>query len=78
MTPAETALALDAATWRAEHEQRRAAWLAWHMAALSRARHLPALRRLLTPPRAKRLRGAELARRRREHEEIVRKLGGGR
>jgi hypothetical protein len=38
---------------------------------------MPGLQRLMPKPRARRLRGPERERRRREHEEIVRKMGGG-
>ncbi len=76
MTPAETALALEAAGWHIEQERRRDAWLAWHTAALVRVRRMPALQRLMPRRPARRLRGQELERRRREHGEIVRRLGG--
>lgn len=77
LTPAETPQVLEAAAWRIEQARREQAWLAWHVAALTRARHMPGLQRLMPKPRARRLRGPERERRRREHEEIVRKMGGG-
>jgi len=77
LTPRETARAFEAARWRQEREQQQQAWLAWHVAALMRSKRLPALQRLMPRPRARRLKGKELERRRREHDEIVRKLGGG-
>jgi hypothetical protein len=77
MTPWELRLALEAGARRLERERQRDAWLAWHIAAMGRAKRLPSLRRLFGTPRARRLQGAELERRRREHAEIVRKLGGG-
>ena len=77
MTPWELRLALEAGARRLERERQRDAWLAWHIAAMGRAKRLPSLRRLLGVPRARRLQGAELERRRREHAEIVRKLSGG-
>ncbi len=76
MTPAETALVLEAAAWRLEQTHREQAWLAWHTAALMKARHMPGLQRLMPKRRARRLRGAELERRQREHEEIVRRMSG--
>lgn len=70
MTPKETLMAIEAATWRMEQAQKGRAWLAWHTAALSRSRRMPALVRLLGVPDAKPLEGEELERRRREFEEM--------
>jgi len=74
LTPRETYMVLEAATWRLEREHRRDAWLAWHIAALSRAKRLPALQRLIAPGKARALEGEELERRRAEHREIVQKI----
>jgi len=74
LTPRETYMVLEAATWRLEREHRRDAWLAWHIAALSRAKRLPALQRLIAPGKARALEGDELERRRAEHREIVQKI----
>ena len=74
LTPRETYMVLEAATWRLEREHRRDAWLAWHIAALSRAKRLPALQRLIAPGKARALEGEELERRRAEHQEIVQKI----
>ncbi len=73
LTPVETVMSIEAAVWRANHEQRARAWLAWHVAALSRARKLPPLRRLLREPR-RALSEHELAERDREHEAAARRL----
>ena len=74
LTPRETYMVLEAANWRLEREHRRDAWLAWHIAALSRAKRLPALQRLISPGKARALKGEELERRRAEHREIVQKI----
>jgi hypothetical protein len=74
MTPRETFATIEAVSWRLEREHRRDAWLAWHIAALSRAKRLPALKRLLGNDKAKSLEGEELERRRAEHREIVQKI----
>jgi len=74
MTPRETALAFEAAAWRYERERQRAAWLAWHIAALGRAKRLPSLRRLMRMPAAKKLSGDEAARHAHDHAEIVKRM----
>lgn len=71
MTPRETMQTIEAATWRLEQEQRERAWLAWHVAALSRAKKLPPLGRLLKSPEAKDLSGDELERRQEEFESMT-------
>lgn len=50
MTPREVLLQVEAAAWQAEQEQRRMLSMAWHMAALQRAKRLPSLKQLLRPP----------------------------
>jgi hypothetical protein len=67
-------MAFDAWTWRQEREQERAAWLAWHVAALSRTKRLPSLRQMVRPGRTKVLSADEAARRRAEHEELIAKM----
>jgi hypothetical protein len=74
MTPRETVLVIEAAAWRAEQAQRGRAWLAWHVAALSRATRLPPLSRLFRLPGAKRLEGEDLEKRRREFEGMKQKF----
>ena len=74
LTPRETYAAIEAVSWRLEREHRRDAWLAWHIAALSRAKRLPALKKLLGSDKAKPLEGEELKRRRAEHQEIMQKI----
>ena len=78
MTTAETLMALQAAAKRAEMEQRRLAWLAWHIAALQRTKRIPDLNRLLRGHKTVQLKGAELERRRREHAELEGRMGRGR
>ena len=74
LTPRETYAAIEAANWRLEREHRRDAWLAWHVATLSRAKRMPPLQRLIAPGKAKALEGEELEQRRTEHREIMRKI----
>lgn len=69
LTPRETFMAIAAAIWRDEQAQRQQIALAWRTAALTRAKKLPTLKQLLTPP-AKPLAGAELERRRQEFEQM--------
>jgi len=78
LTPRETYAAIEAARWQLEREHRRDAWLAWHIAALSRAKRLPALQRLIGAGKARALEGEELERRRAEHREIMQKIDVGR
>jgi len=66
MTLWEVVLALEAAAWQAEQEQRRMLSLAWHVAALQRVKRLPSLRQLLRPRPKK----VPIAERRREFEEL--------
>lgn len=47
LTPRETVMACQAAMWRMEQAQEQALSLAWHMAALTRAKRIPPLARLL-------------------------------
>ena len=70
LTPAETIGVLKAAAWREEQAHKRAAWLAWHMAAFQRTKRLPALASLLGG-KPKKLTKAELGKRREEHEGMV-------
>jgi hypothetical protein len=71
MTPRETVAFVEAAAWRMEQEQRARMGLAWHIAALSRAKKLPPLQRMLGGGRTRKLEGEELEKRRREHEEAI-------
>ena len=71
LTPRETWITIEAAGWRAERDARRDVALAWHVAALARTKILPSLRQLLHPPKARKLEGEELERRRAEHAGMV-------
>lgn len=77
LTPRETYATIDAAVWRMEQAHRRDGWLAWHIAALSRARRLPALQRILGGGKSHALSGDELEQRRQEHEELKRRMNLG-
>ena len=70
-TPREIYATIQAAAWRLEQEHKRDVWLAWHVAALSRARRLPPLARLLGSGKARALEGEELEERRTEHAEMT-------
>ena len=78
LTPAETIATIEAANWRQDQDQRRDLALAWHIAAMTRTRKIPSLRQLLTPQDARKLEGAELEQRRKEHAEMVANLDLGR
>lgn len=71
MTPRETWAAMDAAAWRMEQEQRNRAWLAWHTAALSRAKRMPPLSKLLRSDHPQVLTGEALKRRRAERDDLL-------
>jgi len=70
MTPAETYMAIEASLWQMEHEQRLTAWAVWHVAALGRARKMPALQALLKQPGAKALSPEEAEERRKEFDQM--------
>jgi len=69
-------MVFDAALWRDEQAQRRGLVLAWYVAALGRAKKMPTLKRLLDPPKTRRLVGAEKIERGREFEELTERLSG--
>jgi len=76
LTPRETLMTIEAAIWRRRQERERDLWLAWHMAALQRAKRLPTLKRLLsgmTP--ARRLSAADEAARREEFADLTQRMG---
>lgn len=66
-------MVIDAAIARDRYAHDRAAWLAWHTAALLRVKNMPPLSRLLAK-QERRSNPRELERRRLEHEELVRKF----
>lgn len=70
MTPAETYMAIEAAVWRDDREQKLALRTAWHTAALSRAKRMPSLGQFMTPP-ARKVTGEELRKRRQEFDEMT-------
>jgi hypothetical protein len=76
MTPRETILAFDAAAWRMRQDRANLVSLAWHTAALSHARKLPPLSRLvdkiLKPPKTDK--PPDLETRRAEFEEMKRRM----
>lgn len=71
ITPREYAMHVRAENRRRREAQQRSAWLAWHMAALSRMKRLPTLKRFLGTDQARVLKGVELERRRAEHAELL-------
>ena len=62
-------MAIEAAWWRWEQEQKRLAWQAWTMAALSRAKRLPSLDSVVRPRRE--FTPEELAERKARHAELA-------
>jgi len=72
LTPAETMRVLKAWAWREERAQERLAWQVWHIAGLQRTKLLPPLKRLLQR-KSKPLTEAEVAEKRQEHAEMVRR-----
>lgn len=75
-TPREVYAAIDAFSWQVDRENKRDAWLVWHIAALSRAKRLPPLKRLMGGKEkdGKRLTGEKLEQRRKERREIMAKI----
>lgn len=71
LTPHETLLAVSAARWRNE----QVLSVAWYTAALMRTKRMPKLKRFLGHDGARVLRGKELERRKREFEEMSRRMG---
>lgn len=74
LTPAETYAAIEGAIKREELRQRKDLALAWRIAAFTRAKKLPPLKKVLNTAPAKPLRGAERDRRRREFAEMTTNL----
>lgn len=70
MTPQETKMVIEASSWNFDQDQKQLAWLAWHVAALSRSKRLPALNRLLSKGESKKLSGKELQDRREEFKKL--------
>lgn len=75
LTPRELKLALEAGAWQAEQARKRAVQQAWLTAALERSKRMPRLKSLLGDDKAQPLRGAELERRKAEHEAMVAHMG---
>jgi len=71
LTLPETLIVLEARARLRQQQQDLAAWVAWHVAALGRARKLPSLRRLQGGRARRALRGSDLEQRRREHEDLA-------
>jgi hypothetical protein len=67
-------MAIDAAIWRDEVQQRRNLTLAWQTAALTRAKRMPSLKQLLNTKPARPLHGEELEKRRQEFKEMTANL----
>jgi hypothetical protein len=63
--------------WNKRQEANRVRILygAWHSAAFARAKRFPSLLRILKPPKSRKLKGAELERRKRQFEERARRSG---
>lgn len=77
MTPKETHLYLEAATWKEKQKQRSRAWLAWHIAAFTRAKKMPAYAAVVKPKEARVLTAEEKKRKQAEFEELVKRIEHG-
>ena len=75
LTPRELAAAFEGAAWRMDLARKRDVALAWHVVAFDRSKRLPSLKRLLEPPKARKLSPEELEVRRREFEELKARMG---
>lgn len=73
-TPKEASLTIEAAGWRSEQQDKRAAWTAWLTAKLTRAKRMPSWKRLMGEPETKVLKGEELERRRQERGEMMEQM----
>ena len=78
LTPKELWLVFKVTAWRWLQEQKRDAWLAWHIAALTRAKRLPSLASVMPKPPARKLSGAELRTRQQEFAELTERYERGR
>lgn len=74
LTPKETRMEFKARKKKIKREQDQAAWLAWHIAALSRAKRVPSFSKMVPPPKAKRLTPEEQAARQAEHDDMARRM----
>ncbi len=86
LTPRETHAAIEAWAWQLEQEGERATelirlakkiagWLAWHTAALQRAKRMPPLQRLIGGGETRKLTPEEARKRKAEFEELKRIAG---
>ncbi len=81
LTPREFWMAMRASQWRIDRQRREAAWIAWHTAALMRARKLPTLSRFLGkdagsgPAKSRKQLQSEHDELVRRHDELVRRRG---
>jgi hypothetical protein len=73
LTPRELAMFFDADLWRQKQERERDLAMAWQVAMLARAKRLPSLASLLRG-KPEQPTDNELARRRAEHEELVKRM----
>jgi hypothetical protein len=74
MTPQETTVFIEAAIWRDERAQKQALSMAWHTAALGRAKRIPGLKQVLVkafPPKVSR---EEAEKRKRDYVEMTQDL----
>jgi hypothetical protein len=71
LTPREWQRLNQAQQWRNDQQARRDVTQAWQVAALVRARYLPSLAVLLSPPRSRALTEAERAKRQQEFDELA-------
>jgi len=71
MTPRETLAAIEARVWRIRQDRQGLLFLAWHVAAMSRAKRIPPLQRLIGTPDAQELDEESLEERREEFKRMT-------
>lgn len=71
LTPRETYMAIEAAIWQDERQQRSAVAAAWLVAKLTKAKRIPPLKQLLVEKKGRKLTGAEKRKRQREFSEMT-------
>lgn len=65
-------MAIEAAVWRRDEQQKEQIAISWRTAALMRTKRLPSLKQLLSQAKpAKALKGRELDKRRREYKQMT-------
>ena len=71
LTPAEVLAEIEATLWREERQRQHEMSLAWHTAALTKSKRMPALKALMGSGETKPLTPEEEQQRAAEHEEMA-------